>query len=167
MEHTINKHAFKLAKRCAKEHGKFKEFQKRFYCYKNTTETTISEDFVTQLYQIDIIFSDYIYERYYDTIKQEFVNFLQENNIFEEYFQNIDPDFFVGFAFFIKPFTAYKNKQDLLFKNLIRPSSFIYDVFKWEATKQGRNFWDKICFKWDKQLSNLLCKIINGTYNKK
>lgn len=64
-----------------------------------------------------------------------FVRFLKENNVYDEYMENSDLNTnFIGD--FIRYFTVN------------HPKLYIMNAFGWMGTKQGADFWEKLHSKW-------------------
>lgn len=72
----------------------------------------------------------------YEEIKQEFFEFLKENNCYELFIENLK-----------------KNGED--FEKWIYYNNYMYFIiyaFQWIFTKQGYLFWNKIHNKWLKKI---------------
>jgi len=87
-------------------------------------------------------------------IKDWFNSFLIRENVFDEYYHNVDFKFIKGH---FPESLSYDNPRDLIFKNLA-PRLYINYAFAWQGSYQGRDFWLEICEKWEKSFSDFLKK---------
>ena len=79
------------------------------------------------------------------TWKQQFIHFLKQNNIYEQYIDNFDLEYSV----------TWDKCWEKTLKNFFEkmpPDQFINYSFNWAKTKEGSYFWADIDIKWRKEL---------------
>lgn len=99
-------------------------------------------------------FEDVYIKNNLEEIKDWFNSFLIRENVFDEFYHNVDFRF-IKWCF--PESLSYDNPRDLIFKNLA-PRLYINNAFEWEKSSQGRCFWLKICKKWEKSFFDFLKK---------
>lgn len=85
------------------------------------------------------------------TPKQQFIHFLKQNNIYEQFMFNFNNR---------KKLSTNKFYQDnITFKHFIQHiniQDYIVLAFAWNNTKEGRDFWSETSIKWYRTISNYL-----------
>ena len=101
----------------------------------------------------DIYSSDFI--KYMCDMEQEkyiklFDDFLEKNEVREEYYQRINMGFIKrNLCFFdISKTTKNINEPFEMLKMLYPPTGYILHAFYWENTREGNVFWSTINLKW-------------------
>ena len=75
------------------------------------------------------------------TFKQQFIRFLKQNNVYEQYIYNFNNGKYYRERFF-------NGKTPFLSED--SPYGYITNAFSWGFTKEGTNFWLMITTKWDR-----------------
>ena len=78
------------------------------------------------------------------TIKQQFIKFLKDNKVYEQFMHNFDKreDY--------RNFTCSKNQ----FLSKMEPVCFINGAFTYDRTKEGYDFWLRMSLNWQQYCSN-------------
>lgn len=81
-----------------------------------------------------------------------FIRFLKENNIYQEYFNEIENHNLQQFH------VSTKSRQEEVLRNLLtyEPLRIIDYSFHWSATLRGRKFWEAVDLEWGR-----VCKYYN------
>lgn len=83
-------------------------------------------------------------------LKKQFIQFLKDNNTYEEFKHNLS----TKFQHYISKFSLYHS------------TSIIDDAFYWSETREGFSFWSEIDKKWRKQTFKLLLPYLISTIKK-
>lgn len=72
------------------------------------------------------------------TNKQQFIHFLKQNNVYEQFLTNFDKR--ESFRNFIYPKSKYLSE--------VEPLDFLNRAFTWCYTKEGHDFWYYLSIEW-------------------
>ena len=85
------------------------------------------------------------------TTKQQFIQFLKQNNIYEKYVFNFNHKRTIKINF-------------IKFLNNVEPFNLIYNAFPWHRTEEGISTWNKLSKQWIEklQIPQLFIKFLNN-----
>ena len=101
--------------------------------------------------------------RHYDrrtnmiTIKQQFVHFLKDNNVYEKYMFYFKADKYYKNSFFVCP----KKVTFDYFVSKVKKENYISFSFDWKNTTEGYDFWGFLSSEWRKCINSQGYKLID------